>query len=99
MKRLTEDDIEKLKTKPGQRKYLFQQTKNWWLLLFGVYLLLNIINIPKEKTFIEHFENLFSISNILVILIFCLVLAFVYALIKLVHIKNKLKAEEENYTS
>ena len=99
MKRLTEADIEKLKTKPGQRKYLFQQTKNWWLLLFGVFLLLNIISVPKEKTFIEHFETLFSISNILVILIFCLVLAFVYALIKLVHIKNKLKAEEENYTS
>ncbi len=89
--KLIKYDIEQLKTKQGQKKYLLQQTVKWWIILFIIYIILNSINIPSNSTFLEHIINMYSFKILLFTLLFCLVLSFVYALIKLISIKNIIK--------
>ena len=59
--KLIKYDIEQLKTKQGQKKYLLQQTVKWWIILFIIYIILNSINIPSNSTFLEHIINMYSL--------------------------------------
>ncbi len=94
MLKLSKNDVKQLHTTAGQFRYLTKETKNWWLILFAIYFFINAVNVPKGQTFIEHLKTFFSFSNILTIFIFCLILSFIYSLIKLIHIKNRLKLKK-----
>lgn len=84
-------NIEELKTKKGKRKYLFQQTLKWWFVLVVIYIILNFLNSPKDISIGDYVINFYSIKSLFFVIIFCLLLSFVYSLIKLISIKNIIK--------
>ncbi|MBQ6269077.1 MAG: hypothetical protein IJK61_03015 [Bacteroidetes bacterium] len=70
---------------------MFQQTVKWWFVLVVIYITLNFLNSPKDISIGDYVINFYSIKSLFFVIIFCLLLSFVYSLIKLISIKNIIK--------
>ena len=86
-------NLEQFKDKKFRKKFILTETLKWWLILFFVFFILNLINI-SEQSFNEFLVEFFEFERIITIFFFCLFVAFLYSLIKLSTAKKNIEKEK-----
>ena len=83
--------LEQFNDKKFRIRFLIKETFKWFFVLFGLFFLVNLLNIPESQNFDWFISNFLKPEKFISTIIFCLIVAFFYTLIKLITVKKNLK--------